>query len=421
MKKKKKGLVTNIFFILITSLLLAAFFLIYYNPGIIKGDPKKLIISLNGKEEITINYKETYKDEGAVASYDGEDITSLIEVKNNIDYDHVGTYKYTYVIKYRKLEKNVERTINIIDSERPSLELIGEQELIVIQDNKYNDLGVKAVDNYDGDITDKVDVDISNLNMSIPGTYKVIYKAKDSSNNENQIERTVKVLKKGSDNQKVAVLNYHFFYSRDDEYCNSIICLHKDKFREQLKYLKDNGFYTLTIKEFRDWMYGEYNIPEKSVLLTVDDGGNGTSIKTGNYLISALEEYKTHATLFLITGWWGPDDYKSDYLDVQSHTYLLHYEYEKNCKYRSKVNCVSYDELLNDLKLSINVVKDKTSFCFPYYETTETSIKAVKEAGFEIAFIGDDRKASRKDNKYKIPRYIVHKSITMSKFQSMVN
>ena len=255
--------------------------------------------------------------------------------------------------------------------------------------------------------------------MSTPGTYKVIYKIKDSNGNDNKIERTVNVLKKGPDNQKVAVLNYHFFYSRDDEYCNSIICLHVDKFREQLKYLKDNGFYTLTIKEFRDWMYGEYNIPEKSVLLTVDDGGNGTSIKTGNYLISSLEEYKAHATLFLITGWWPPEDYKSDYLDIQSHTNLLHFE--DYCGHRSRVNCIPYDELLEDLKISIAILKDSTAFCFPYYETTPTSIKAVKEAGFDIAFVGDDYKASRNSDKYKIPRYIVHKSITLEKFKSMVN
>ena len=40
---------------------------------------------------------------------------------------------------------------------------------------------------------------------------------------------------------------------------------------------------------------------KKSVLITIDDGALGTGIQNGNKLIPILEEYKMHATLFLIT------------------------------------------------------------------------------------------------------------------------
>ena len=420
MNKKFKKVLIIFVVLVITCLAVGDFlFLHKFDPVIRDGNANMLTISLNGEANISLNYKETYKDEGATASYGKKDITDSIVINNNVDYDHIGEYKYTYSIKYKKQEKKVIRTIKIVDNEKPEIELLGNAEISIIQDNKYTDPGVKAVDNYDGDISNKVEIDMSSLDVSKPGEYIITYKIKDSSGNENQTERKIIVNKKVVKEQKVAVLNYHFFYSRDDEKCDQIICLHKDKFREQLKYLKENGFYTLTIKEFRDWMYGEYNIPEKSVLITVDDGGNGTNKETGNYLGEALREYQLHATLFVITGWWGPDNYDTEYLDLQSHSYLLHYD--GTCGYRSKLNCVSYDELLNDLKLSIDVVKDKTSFCFPYYETTETSLRAVKEAGFDIAFVGDNRKASRSDNKYKIPRYVIHKSITLDKFKSMVN
>ena len=170
-----------------------------------------------------------------------------------------------------------------------------------------------------------------------------------------------------------------------------------------------------------DIMYGEIDLPSKSVLITIDDGNFGTSLYNGNHLIPALEEYKTYATIFIVSGWYAKEEYPSDYLDVQSHTHKLHVEGGKGCSYRSKVNCVSYDDLLEDLKKSIASVDNANSFCFPYYEYTNTSIKAVKEAGFKIAFIGDYRKASRNDDKYKIPRFPIYDYTTLSSFKSLVN
>lgn len=38
-----------------------------------------------------------------------------------------------------------------------------------------------------------------------------------------------------------------------------------------------------------------------------------------------------------------------------------------------------------------------------------------------MSFIGGYRKASRNDDKYKIPRYPIHKTTTMNQFIQMVN
>ena len=75
------------------------------------------------------------------------------------------------------------------------------------------------------------------------------------------------------------------------ETCNEGICLDVSKFREHLKYLKDSGYKTLTMYEFMRWMYGEIELPAKSVLITVDDGAMGTGKHNGNKLIPILEEY----------------------------------------------------------------------------------------------------------------------------------
>ena len=220
-------------------------------------------------------------------------------------------------------------------------------------------------------------------------------------------------------NQKIAVLNYHFFFDKaGGEECNETICLDTAKFREHLQYLKDNNYNTLTMNEFKRWMYGEIELPSKSVLITIDDGAMGTGKHNGNKLIPLLEEYKMHATLFLIAGWWDIENYRSPYLDIQSHTFDMH-QYG-SCG-RGQLNCATYEQAKADLQKSIEVIGNTDSFCFPFYMYSDTSLRAIKDVGFQIAFVGGMRKASRSSNKYLIPRYPIHSAITLNDFISYVS
>ena len=395
-------------------LTIVGFFGISYYLKMVNGEAKYLVLKLNGDKEITLKYNSEYTDMGATASYRDEDMTQNIKTKNNLDLEHIGTYEYKYSVKYKKQKKEITRIIKVIDDVKPELELNGDETITYFVGSTYNELGAVASDEYDGDITDRIEIDANSVDTNTIGTYKVTYKVSDSSGNTETIERTVNVSKKATKGQTIPVLNYHFFYESWDEGCHENLCVSMDKFRQQMKYLKDNNYYTLTIDEFKKWMYGEIEVPEKSVLITIDDGAHGTSKINGNHLIPLLEEYQIHATLFLITGWWDISNYQSKYLDVESHTNNLHYE--AKCGFRSKVNCVSYDELLSDLKKSIEVTKSTTAFCFPFYESSETSLKAVKDAGFKIAFVGGNRKASRSDNKYRIPRFPIHDDTSLESF-----
>ena len=222
-----------------------------------------------------------------------------------------------------------------------------------------------------------------------------------------------------SKKQEVAVLNYHFFYDPTlGEECNEVICLTTQKFREHINYLKENNFKILTMDEFTKWIYGEIDVPENSVLITIDDGAMGTGKHNGNKLIPIIEEYKIPATLFLIAGWWDINNYRSDYLTIQSHTYDMH-------KYgscgRGQLVCANYEEAKTDLKKSLDIIGNNTSFCYPFYSYDEEAIQAIKDLGFKIAFAGGNRKATRNSNKYIIPRYPIHADITLEEFKKNVN
>lgn len=219
--------------------------------------------------------------------------------------------------------------------------------------------------------------------------------------------------------QGIAVLNYHFFYDpTKGETCNESICLTTQKFREHLAYLKNNDYKTLTIEEFRAWMYGEIELPQKSVLITVDDGAMGTGKHNGNKLIPLLEEYNLHATLFLIAGWWDIGNYHSKNLDIQSHTFDMH---QYGTCGRGQLVCQPYNEVKEDLQKSLNIIGRKESFCYPFYSYSNTAIQAIKDVGFKMAFAGGSRKATRANNKYIIPRYPIHSNITMNQFINMIS
>lgn len=236
-------------------------------------------------------------------------------------------------------------------------------------------------------------------------------------NGEDVVEEVI--FKAKANEQSIPVLNYHFFYDPSQgESCNENICLDVKVFRQHLDYLKNNGYKTLKMDEFTKWMYGEIELPEKSVLITVDDGAMGTGKHNGNKLIPILEEYNMNATLFLISGWWDVNNYRSKNLDVQSHTYDMH-QYG-DCG-RGQVVCASKEQLMEDLKKSLSIVDNNNSFCFPFYSYSASSLETVKEAGFKLAFVGGSRKAKRSDNKYLVPRYPIHKSHSMEQFINMVS
>lgn len=217
----------------------------------------------------------------------------------------------------------------------------------------------------------------------------------------------------------VAVLNYHFFYSSaEGEVCGESICLDTKNFEEQLKYLKDNNIDTLTMQEYVDWIYGRRELTRRSVLLTIDDGAMGTN----THLPDLLEKYDVNATLFLISGWWPMSKYRTGKLEIQSHTHDLHHNnYKRDGKTGIKTIMIPYDELMSDLSLSVQTVGTNLAFCYPFYAYNNTLVQAVKDTGFQVAFVGGNRKSTRKNDKYKIPRYVVYKNTSLASFKAMVN
>ena len=410
-KKKAKILILLCVILIVFVVVLIVFSRIGFAPFL------KLSIEKSKVVEVGKNYNSGKLN----AFYNKKDLTRNIKRNGNVNTKKIGKYKVVYTIKYKKIQKSLTQIVKVVDKTPPELTLLGD-DLIISKNKKIKDIGYKAIDNYDGDITKKVKLKNS-IDTAKPGEYELVYEVKDSSGNKSSAKRKVTVVENMNENQQIAVLNYHFFYDNEKgESCSDSNCIDAKDFKAQLSYLKDNGYKALTMQEFKDWKYGDIELPEKSVLITIDDGALGTGIQNGNKLIPILEEYKMHATLFLITGWWSIDNYKSEYLDIESHTNDMHTE--RVCEGVSrgaKMLCLSKNEVLEDLKRSISVTNSKLAFCFPFYAYTDETIDDVKQAGFSLAFIGGGRKAMRSVDPYHIPRYQIKQQTSLDQFIKYVS
>lgn len=219
---------------------------------------------------------------------------------------------------------------------------------------------------------------------------------------------------------RIRTLTYHFLYDENYEECNQWICLSLQKFREQLNYLKENNYLTLTMEELEMYMDGKINIPENSVVLTIDDA---TIFNT--YAITLLEEYEVNATIFVITSINKDFDYlKSEYLDLESHSENMHVQYA--CPgYGSQgggILCLPEETVLEDLRISQEKIGGSKYFAYPFYDYSNRAIELLKKAGFHMAFIGqsdtDGYSYPGITDKFKLRRKTIFSSITMNEFIS---
>ena len=219
----------------------------------------------------------------------------------------------------------------------------------------------------------------------------------------------------------VPVLNYHFVYNPEEEICDQILCHTEEQFRTHLEYIKNNGYFTPTMKELENYIDGNLQLPS-SVVITIDDG------KNVNLATKILEEYKLNATAFIVTSRYNieNDFVKSDYVDLHSHSHNLHNAGTCPPSYGQGggLTCLSDNEILNDLKVSSELLNGSNVFCYPFYEFNSHSIELLKEAGYTMAFAGEytggNTKATVGIDKFRIPRWVIVNYTTMNEFISYV-
>lgn len=214
--------------------------------------------------------------------------------------------------------------------------------------------------------------------------------------------------------ESIASILYHFIYLHGDTSCNETICHSEDQIEEHFSYLKNENYFTATTKEVLRFIKGEINLPKKTLLITIDDGARA------EYFIPFLEKYQLNATLFLVSSWYPKDKFFSSYLEIASHTHDMHTTGVCPQGQGGGLNCLDSEKILSDLKVSRDTLDQTVAMAYPFFEYNEYSVDLVAKAGFEIAFIGGQKKITPGINPLMSPRYTMFSNTSVDALARIV-
>lgn len=201
----------------------------------------------------------------------------------------------------------------------------------------------------------------------------------------------------------IPVLMYHHVLPKDGFICSSV-----ENFTNQMTFLKENDFYTLSSEEFYLFKQKKFTPPKKSIFITFDDGWRDNVI----YAYPILKKLGLKATVFLVTEWidkasekkydfepfyhsqckkivptnpskvvmcWDDVYATTDVFDFHSHT-ATHRDFY-------------FDELSwqEEMSISRETIKQKLGFddkhlCWPRGNFDSELIEKAQEIGYEILY-----------------------------------
>ncbi len=218
----------------------------------------------------------------------------------------------------------------------------------------------------------------------------------------------------------LAICMYHYVYDKDnppkDKLNSNFIEVHA--LEEELQYLTENNYYFPTWEEVEKFVSGDYLLPEKSVVLTFDDGAYSFL----NLGVPLFEKYKVPVTSFLIGNIDGEKKvkkYASEYMTFQSHSYNMH-RGGGNIGHGGIFPVMDHDEAVADLQKSIEVGGNGDAFAYPYGDYNDSCVQAVKDAGFKCAVTTEYGRAKPGDNPLLLPRVRMSMGQSLESFKKLV-
>lgn len=319
-------------------LMLIAILYIIIVPHIILNGPSVLEIEVNSK------YKELGINTYSIKNY-------KVKIKSNVNPKKLGTYFVEY--KINDIFKKTRKVI-VVDSKGPEIKLNGNKKTNVCSYETYKDEGYIAIDNYDGDVTNKVKKEIKKD--------KIIYTIEDSNGNKTKKIRNL-ILK--DDKEPVITLNGndYIYVNQGDTYedegavaidncdgnvnINAINNVNTNELGEyKVIYEAIDNSNNKTIKERIVKVIPK---EEKTIYLTFDDGPSYTITPQ---LLDILKEEDVKATFFVINH---SDDlnYLIKREHDEGHVVALH-----SFTHNYGEIYASVDAYFNDLNLISNKVKN---------------------------------------------------------------
>jgi len=192
----------------------------------------------------------------------------------------------------------------------------------------------------------------------------------------------------------VIVLIYHRF----EENLKSPMSISPTVFEAQMQQLKDDGFSVISMQDFLAWRRNEQEIPEKSALITIDDG----YVSAYEIAWPILKKFDYPFTMFVYTQyinsggksirWDQLAEMRDAGVEIGCHS-LTHQNLKARLsKSAAEIKQMGYDEWLRKEIIESKRILEKqlgikaSVFAYPEGAYNERAREIVKEAGYEAAF-----------------------------------
>lgn len=254
------------------------------------------------------------------------------------------------------------------------------------------------------------------------------------------------VIANSEDYIEVPIIMYHSILkdpSRSNKYTVTPTVLEED-----LKYIKDKGYTTVTITDLISYVYDNKPLPENPIVLTFDDG----HYNNYGYLFPLLEKYDMKAVISIVGSYTDKftetDEANLNYsylrwkdikelmdtgrIEFQNHTYNLHSNTGKRIgtkKIKGETdehykNVLEEDILKLQQEFEENTNYIPQCFTYPFGGISNASLDIIKELGFKASLSceqGINKLTKNPNSLYLLKRYNRPSYISTYNFFQKIN
>lgn len=216
-------------------------------------------------------------------------------------------------------------------------------------------------------------------------------------------------------NIKIPILMYHSINDNDP---NNNMVLPINMFKEQMLWLNNNDFNSLTLDEAVIALEND-SVPENPVVITFDDG----YIDNYENAFPILKENNIKATFFVITDFIDDGYYmSSDMLKEMQNTGM---EIENHTIDHARLSLLSRENIYNEIKGAQEFLRDNIGasgdyLAYPFGVYSNKVINIANELNIKAAVTIQKGKISYKSNRYKLKRIEVD-PMSIDEFEKLLS
>jgi uncharacterized repeat protein (TIGR02543 family) len=214
------------------------------------------------------------------------------------------------------------------------------------------------------------------------------------------------------------VLMYHWFYDTEkgDEKPTSLLnnWMEAEQFEAEMVFLKEEGWYFPTWEEVYAYVRGEIDLPDRSIVVTIDDGHKSFY----RYAIPVFETHEVPGTGFIIAHNLTEQKarkYRSKFVNLQSHTWDMHDGHDG----KGLIQLLPFEEAVADLTSAAALLGASDALAYPYGDYDDRAVNVCKAAGVRMAFGVSGGKVYPGMDPLRLPRVRISSSQSLETFKQV--